>query len=141
MNHIIQHEPGKSLHGPDLLSRGGARAAEICKLVEDLDERTYSYAATAVEKGVPDIPSMPPVWTSCLPTDKPRELCRQDWIQAQKGCSKLQELVLNQPKLFKLRKELWYFYLQHQSASCGCSAQLAGTCSHVGSWVTWTPWF
>jgi exonuclease III len=106
---IIQHEPGKSLHGPDLLSRGGARAAEICKLVEDLDERTYSYAATAVEKGVPDIPSMPPVWTSCLPTDKPRELCRQDWIQAQKECSKLQELVRNQPKLFELRKELWYF--------------------------------
>ena len=37
----VEHVPGRIHHGPDLLSRAGARLADICHRVQELDDTEF----------------------------------------------------------------------------------------------------
>ena len=93
----VVHVPGRILHGPDLLSRAGARFAEIDKIVMELGEKTYSYAAA-----YSDMESI-----VHAPTPEVIELTREVWILHQEQCSVLQKLVQDNI-LFEKRQNLWF---------------------------------
>ena len=102
----VQHVPGRIFHGPDLLSRAGARAALICDIVKELEVTEYSYASAQVE-GIVQTNEEKLEWVTLSPSDVPSELCRADWIDAQAKCEVLQTLV-NTKAGFEKRQDLWY---------------------------------
>jgi hypothetical protein len=108
----IQHVPGRLFHGPDLLSRAGARAALIDAIVNDIDETEYACASTSIQET--DLTeSEKKEWTSLSPSDVPTELCRQDWINAQSKDAVLQAYVTTHAG-FEKRQDLWYFIHEYQ---------------------------
>jgi hypothetical protein len=102
----VQHVPGRIFHGPDLLSRAGARVAIICDIVKELDVTEYSYASAQVEE-IAQTNDEKLEWTTLSPSDVPSELCRADWIDAQTKCEVLQTLVTTKAG-FEKRQDLWY---------------------------------
>jgi len=101
----IEHVPGRIHHGPDLLSRAGARLADICHRVQDLDDTEYVFSNLQTSA---DVQMLPQEWKGLSPSDVPSELCREDWIKAQSKDLVLQKIVSNNTAFRKIR-DLWYF--------------------------------
>ena len=101
-SYTVVHVAGRRHHGPDLMSRSGARHSEVCAIVREFEDTEYSYAATRVV----DVREIPAQWVSLTPNDIPRKLGREDWVREQEACPALQKLVLTAKEFQNTRKKI-----------------------------------